>query len=296
MQTAFFASMVPVYSDVIEKKPTLHYRTITATGESIPVIGMGSWLTFDVGRNVKRRQEMAKVLKVFHNQGGRVIDSSPMYGTSQRVISQLAMDQGILNDLWVSTKVWTTGRKNGSSQMNESLGYFQNRLMVNHVHNIRDFNTHYPALKKMKAEGKIKYVGVSHYLNSAHDNLKSIVEDHEIDFVQVNFNLDNPAASDFLIPYCLDNGVAVIINRPFQGGRLFQTIQNEVLPGWAESLGITTWASYFLKFIISHPGVTCAIPATTQVAHVKENMEAGQGYLPSEAERQRMLEYYRSIT
>ena len=270
-------------------------RIIPKTGEEIPAVGMGSWLTFDVWGNSSRLSNMRQVLNTFYEMGGRVVDSSPMYGSSQRSISVLAKELNILEDLWISTKVWTNGKESGMNQINEQVEYFSDSLMVNHVHNIRDFKTHYKTLVRAKAEGQLKYVGVTHYLNSYHDDLENLVDAYNLDFVQINFNIANPAAADRLIPYCRDRGVAVIINRPFHAGRLFRMIDGHSLPSWASDMGVHTWASYFLKFILAHDGVTCAIPATTQVAHVRENMESGMGRVPSTRERRQLLEHFRSL-
>lgn len=276
-------------------KPKLIEQTIPATGENIPVIGMGSWLTFDVMGSTSRIQNMKAVLQNFHALGGRVIDSSPMYGSSEKVIGQLARELDILDDLWVSTKIWTNGRANGQGQLNDSRRYFSNQLMVNHVHNMRDFNTHYATLKEAKSKGQIKYIGVTHYQNYAHDQLVELINKYEMDFVQINYNIDNPHAEERLIPTAADQGVAVIINRPFQTGRLFDVVGNSNLPPWAADLEIYNWAAYMLRYIISNPGVTCVIPATTQVSHVKQNMEAGTGYLPSPKERGKMREFFQSV-
>ncbi len=275
---------------------TLHYRTIPSSQEKIPVMGMGSWLTFDVRGNSSRMANMKKVLSTFYKEGGRVIDSSPMYGSSERVLGQLARELKILNQLWVSTKVWTDGKQSGLRQMDNSNSYFTNRVMVNHIHNTRDFSTHYSSLKNAKAKGEIKYIGVTHYLNSAHGNLINLIKKYDLDFVQFNFNIDNPNAEKNLISAAMDHGVATIINRPLKAGRLFNMVGNKPLPAWAKEMGIETWAAYFLKFIVAHPGITCAIPATTQVAHVLENMEAGRGYMPTASERKKMYDHFKSIS
>lgn len=270
-------------------------RTIPSSQEKIPVIGMGSWLTFDAKGSSSRMANMKKVLQNFYQQGGRVIDSSPMYGSSEEVIGILARELGILDHLWVSTKIWTNGKESGIRQMNTSNRFFGNRVQVNHVHNIRDFKTHYATLKEAKEKGQIKYIGLTHYVNSAHQDLVDLIKKYDLDFVQFNFNIDNPHAEKALIPAAADHGVATIINRPLKAGSLFDMVGKNPLPSWAADYGIKTWAAYFLKFIVSNPDITCAIPATTQVAHVLENMEAGRGYLPSANERKKMFEYFKSI-
>ena len=270
------------------------HRRIPSTGEQIPVIGMGSWITFDV-LNSSSERNMRNVLSKFHQLGGRVIDSSPMYGTSEQTIGKLANELSITKDLWISTKVWTDGQTSGRRQIEQSNRFFANRVRVNHVHNIRDFNVHYHSLQEAKERGKIKYIGVTHYLNHAHKNLIDLIKTVDLDFVQCNYNIGNTAAEYELLPAAMDHGVAIIINKPFQTGRLFNYTKDQDLPPWAKEMGIKNWASFMLKYIISHPGVTCAIPATSQVAHVIENMEAGTGTLPSEQDRKRMLSFFQSI-
>ena len=289
--------VAPLFGPMTKLLPNsmLIQRSIPSSKEKIPVVGMGSWLTFDVINSRAKMENMKKVLDTFYQKGGRVLDSSPMYGSSEEVIGQLAKELGIVEELWVSTKVWTDGQKSGLRQMANSNRYFSEQVKVNHVHNIRDFKTHYYSLKAAKAKGTIKYIGVTHYVNNAHDNLAELIKKYDLDFVQFNYNIDNPHAEKRLIPTAKDCNVATIINRPFQTGRLFNVVQNKSLPEWAKEMGINTWAAYFLKYIIGNEGITCAIPATTQVSHVLENMAAGQGYLPDIKEREKMYKYYKSI-
>ena len=271
------------------------HRKIPKTGELIPVIGMGSWLTFDVLGNSGRMNNMKRVLSRFHQLGGRVVDSSPMYGSSEEVIGILSNELGITNDLWVSTKVWTNGKQSGLRQMADSNGYFSNRVKVHHVHNIRDFKTHYASLREAYDKGELKYIGVTHYLNHQHNALIDVLKNYKLDFVQFNYNIENPNADNRLIPTAADLGIATIVNQPFQTGRLFDMLGSAKLPAWADEMGIRNWASYMLKYIISNQSITCAIPATTQVAHVEQNMRAGTGYLPTTQERKKMRDYFLSI-
>lgn len=256
------------------------FRTIPSTGERLPIIGMGSWLTFDVGTSEAERAPMRGVLQAFVGAGGKVMDSSPMYGQSEKVIGQLAHELKVADKLWVATKVWTHGEQSGLSQIDTSVKLFKKQPFLLQVHNLVDVNTHLKTLRKLKEEGQVKYIGVTHYLNSAHQNLANILKEEPIDFMQINLSVSNTAAEDYLLPLAADKGVAVIINQPFHTGALFRTVEGILLPEWAQEWGISTWASFFLKYIISHPAVTCVIPATTQVAHVKENMAAGYAPLP----------------
>lgn len=271
------------------------HRAIPSSGEQIPVIGMGSWLTFDVKGNRAREEQMKAVLQTFLQLGGRVVDSSPMYGSSEEVIGKLARELRTLDDLWISTKIWTDGKANGQRQLHNSNELFANRVMVNHVHNIRDFSNHFDTLQQAKSDGLIKYTGITHYLNSYHDELAKIIRTHTPDFIQINYNIENPNAGERLIPLAADRGIAIIINRPFQTGRLFERVGSSALPNWAGEFGINNWAAFMLKYIISNPDVTCTIPATTQVAHVEQNLLAGTGPTPSPADRERMRNYFLSV-
>lgn len=280
---------------VFEEKERI-FRTIPSTGERIPAIGMGSWLTFDVGSSESERAPMRNVLRTFAELGGGVMDSSPMYGRSQKVIGELAEELGINDQLWIATKVWTNGEQAGKYQIEESVALFNQWPALEQVHNIRDFKTHMRTLKELKAAGKLKYIGVTHYLDSAHDELAQLIRTEPLDFVQINLSVRGTAAEDELLPLAADKGVAVIINQPFETKVLFRTIEGISLPPWAEEWNIPNWASFFLKYIISNPHVSCAIPATTQVAHVRENMAAGYAPLPDTATRKKMTTYYKQHT
>lgn len=272
------------------------FRSIPSTGERIPAIGMGSWLTFDVGSSESELAPMREVLRTFTNLGGGVIDSSPMYGRSQKVIGKLADELSVSDQLWVATKVWTNGEQAGKSQIDESVSLFHKWPALEQVHNIRDFKTHFRTLRELKEVGKLKYVGVTHYVDSAHNDLAELIRTEPLDFVQINLSVRGTAAEDELLPLAADKGVAVIINQPFETKALFRTVEGVPLPPWAKEWDMPNWASFFLKFIISNPHVTCTIPATTQVAHVKENMAAGYAPLPDAATRKKMTSYYKQHT
>ena len=270
-------------------------RTIPSTGEMIPAIGLGSWITFDVGDSESQRAPMRNVLKAFLEAGGRVIDSSPMYGRSEKVIGELAKDLGVTDKLWVATKVWTHGENAGKTQVEHSKAYFRKWPALIQVHNLQDVHTHLKTLRLLKDEGKLKYIGITHYLNQNHSDLASIIKTEKIDFVQVNLSLRNTAAEDRLIPLAADKGVAVIINRPFETGALFNTVTGVEIPSWAKDFGINGWATYFLKYIISNKNITCTIPATSQEIHLKQNMTALTGELPDPATRKKMIDYYKKV-
>ncbi len=280
-------------SKVMEEEKIL--RTIPSTGEKIPAIGLGSWITFDVGDSEPERAPMREVLRNFARLGGKVVDSSPMYRRSERVIGELASELKLANDLWMATKVWTTGEEPGKGQIRNSVKFFGGYPKLLQVHNLVDFNTQIKTLRQLKEEGKIKYVGITHYVDSAHENVARILKAETLDFVQINLSIRGRKAEDFLLPLAADRGVAVIINQPFETGVLFRVVGNARLPAWAGEWGITTWAAYFLKYIVSNPSVTCTIPATSQVVHLKENMAALSGPLPDAKTRQKMIEYFENL-
>lgn len=267
-------------------------RKIPSTGELIPAIGLGSWLTFDVGTPSSELGPVKSVIKAFYDLGGRLIDSSPMYGRSERAIGDAAAQLGITNKLWLATKVWTTGEERGREQVENSRTLFRTWPKLLQVHNLQDLRTHLRTLKTLKEEGKIKYIGMTYYVNGAHKEMTELVKSEKPDFIQINLSIRNTSAEDYLIPAAADQGVAVIINRPFETGALFDAIGRAPLPAWAMDYNIKTWAAFCLKFIISNPDITCTISATSKEKHVRENMEACFGKLPDQTGRKRMQEYF----
>ncbi len=267
-------------------------RTIPSTGEKIPAIGMGSWLTFDVGASASELAPVKSVIKSFYEAGGRLIDSSPMYGRSEQAIGESASQLGINDKLWLATKVWTTGEERGKQQIENSRNLFKAWPKLLQVHNLQDMHSHLRTLRQLKAEGKLKYIGLTHYVNGMHREMTNLVRSEKPDFIQINLSIRNTAAEDYLIPAARDHGVAVIINRPFETGALFDMIGGAPLPPWAMDYNIKTWAAFFLKFIISNPDITGTIPATSKENHVRENMEACFGLLPDQAGRKKMREYF----
>ena len=272
-------------------------RVIPSSGERLPVIGMGSWKTFAIDpQDEQELRQREQVIREFFKFGGGMLDSSPMYGTSQLVIGQCLKRIGEYQGLFSATKVWINGTRAGFLQMEES----RSRWGIEHfdlmqVHNLLDWKTHLPTLHEMKAAGQIRYVGVTTSHGSRHKKLIKIMRDHKLDFVQFTYNMLDREAEQYLLPMAAEKGIAVIINRPFQGGRLFDFVGNHPLPDWAAEIDCKSWAQYFLKFIVSHPGVTCAIPATTRVDHLQENMNAAYGHLPDQAMRKKMLEYIQEL-
>jgi diketogulonate reductase-like aldo/keto reductase len=271
-------------------------RSISSTRETLPVIGLGTWQTFDVGGDAARRAPLEQVLGEFARLGGKVIDSSPMYGSSESVTGELAAELELQKELFLATKVWTRGREAGIRQMEESFRRLRTRRMdLMQVHNLLDWRTHFVTLREWKNQGRVRFVGVTHYTASAYDELAHVLASQELDFVQLNYSIAEREAERRLLPLAAEKRVAVLINRPFAAGALFRRVRRNPLPPWADEIGCATWAQFFLKFIVSHPAVTCAIPATSKVEHVIDNMQAGRGALPEARLRERMAGYVAAL-
>jgi len=267
-------------------------RKIPSSGELIPAIGLGSWITFNVGDSENELAPMRNVLGAFVDAGGKVIDSSPMYGRSEKVIGKLAAELNVTDKLWFATKVWTTGESSGKTQIENSREYFKKWPVLLQVHNLQDLKTHLRTLRALKEEGKLKYIGITHYLDSEHETLANVIKAEKLDFIQVNFSIRSRSAENYLLPLAAERGVGVIINKPFESGALFPAINNVSLPTWSKEWGISSWSAFFLKYIISNTNITCTIPATSQVSHLQENMAACFGPVPDEATRKKMVEYF----
>jgi diketogulonate reductase-like aldo/keto reductase len=265
-------------------------RAIPSSGERIAVIGMGTWRTFDVGNDVSLRDERTEVLRTFFEEGGQMVDSSPMYGSSEEVLGY-ALQRIDSPPLFSATKVWTRGRRSGEEQMARSRRLWGvDRFDLMQIHNLVDWETHLETLLADRDEGRIRYLGITTSHGRQHEELERIMREHPLDFVQITYNMLDRAAESRLLPLARERGIAVIINRPFRGADLFRRVEGRPLPGWAAEIGCEYWSQVFLKFVVSHPAVTCAIPATRRVAYMKQNMAAGRGELPDEPLRQRMLE------
>jgi diketogulonate reductase-like aldo/keto reductase len=264
-------------------------RTIPSSGEAIPAIGLGTWRTFDVGTGRDERAPLRDVLGKFVELGGKVLDSSPMYGTAESVAGDLAAELALADKLFWATKVWTSGQAPGVKQMEASLRHFRvTRLDLMQIHNLLDWRTHLRTLREWKQAGRVRYIGVTHYTAGAYDELERVLRAEPLDFVQVNYSLGEREAERRILPLAHERGMAVLVNRPFTEGGLFNRVRTTPLPPWATDLGCDTWAQFFLKWILAHPAVTCVIPATSRVAHLVDNMKAGTGTLPDAATRDRM--------
>jgi len=267
----------------------LPQRPIPSSGETIPVIGLGTWRTFDVGAGAAERAPLRDVLRRFAELGGRVVDSSPMYGAAESVAGALAAELKLGERLFWATKVWTNGQAAGVRQMEQSLARLRvPRLDLMQIHNLLDWRTHLRTLREWKQAGRVRYIGVTHYTASAYDELERVLRAEALDFVQVNYSLGEREADRRILPLARDRGMAVLANRPFAEGGLFQRVRNTPLPAWAGEIGCESWAQLFLKWVLGHAAVTCVIPATSRVAHLEDNMKAGTGPLPDAATRERM--------
>jgi aryl-alcohol dehydrogenase-like predicted oxidoreductase len=268
-------------------------RKIPSSGEAIPAIGLGTSGPFEVGTAERERAPLRDVLAAFFAHGGRLIDTSPMYSTAEAVLGDLLTpDQQ--SRVFLATKVWTPnsgehGEQKGIEQMQRSIALLKHpHIELMQVHNLVDLDAHLKTLHRWKAEGKIRYLGVTHYTTSSYPDLISIITREKLDFVQFNYSVGTRDAEKRLLPLCADKGVAVIVNRAFEDGNLFARVQGKPVPAWAEEFGATTWAQLFLKFVLAHPAVTCVIPATGKVRNLVDNMGAGIGDLPDAKQREKI--------
>ncbi len=272
------------------QKGSLLQRSIPSSGEKMPVVGLGTWQTFDVGAREEDLQPLREVLAEMYRKGGKLIDSSPMYGRSEEVVGLLTQSGGHSNHYFYATKVWTSGRDSGIRQMNASFQKMQRETLdLMQIHNLVDWQTHVKTLREWKDKGKVRYWGLTHYLDSAHKTLEDIIRAEKPDFVQFNYSLSSRHAEKSLFDTCQNNGTAVLINQPYEGGSLFRAVKDKELPSWAAEYDIGSWGQFFLKFILSHESVTCVIPGTSKPHHMADNMGAGYGKLPDAKAREEMV-------
>jgi len=268
----------------------MHKRKVPATGEMLGVVGLGTWQTFDVGSSSTERAPLAEVLRTLFEAGGSVVDSSPMYGRSEAVAGDLLAAAGSRDKAFIATKVWTTGRDAGIAQMEKSFKLFHtDRIDLMQVHNLLDWQTHLPTLSAWKKEGRIRLLGVTHYTEGAHGTLEVVLQLGGFDFVQVDYAIDDRGIEERLLKFAADNGIAVLINRPFGGGGLMRKLAGRPLPGWAKDIGCTSWAQVLLKFVLAQPAVTCAIPGTSKPGHMRDNIQAGIGDYPDAGLLKKMI-------
>jgi aryl-alcohol dehydrogenase-like predicted oxidoreductase len=262
--------------------PVLIKRPIPSSGELLPVVGLGTYQSFDVGADAGEREPVRQVLRLFAQQGGTVVDSSPMYGPSESVVGDLADELGLIGKLFMATKVWTSGRDAGIAQMEESMRRMQvERMDLMQIHNLLDVETHTKTLREWKTAGRVRYIGITHYHSGAFRDLERLVKTKQYDFAQFNFSMAEREAEDRLLPACAESGFSRVIGKS--------------LPPWAADFDCTSWSQFFLKWILGHPAVTCVIPGTRRRAHLEDNLQAGVGRLPDAQTRRRMLEYLQQV-
>jgi diketogulonate reductase-like aldo/keto reductase len=271
-------------------------RPVPSTGEALPLVGLGTWITFNVGNDTEARDSCAEVMRAFFEAGGRLIDSSPMYGSSQGVVGYGLQKLGHPSRLFSADKVWTSSGSGGPTQIEESRRHWTvPRFDLLQVHNLLSWEAHLRTLLTMKAAGEVRYVGITTSEGRRHREFESIMRQHPLDFIQVTYNILDREVEDRILPLAAERGIGVIVNRPFQQGVLIDRLERHPLPAWATEIDAKSWAQFVLKFVVSHPAVTCAIPATTQVDHMRENMAAATGQLPDAAMRTRMIAYVESL-
>ncbi len=271
-------------------------RAIPSSDEKLPAIGLGTWRTFDVDFTSDTRRRLEDVLSLFVKLGGRVIDTSPMYGRAEEVIGDLTATLGIRDKLFLATKVWTRGKESGISSMERSM----DRLRTKHidlmqVHNLVDVHTHLATLRDWKEQGRIRYIGITHYESGAFSEVEKIMRSEKLDFVQINYSVMEREAEERVLPLAQERGIAVVVNRPFGGGDLFARARAKQLPDWATQFDCPSWAQFFLKWILANRAVTCTIPATNKPPHLEDNIQGGIGQLPDAKMRQRMVELVSSL-
>jgi diketogulonate reductase-like aldo/keto reductase len=272
---------------------TMLARAVPSSGETLPVVGMGSSNTFDVGTAAAERDPLREVLHALVAAGGRVIDTSPMYGRAETVLGDLIADAGLRPQLWLATKVWTRGREAGAQQIAESLRRLRaEKLDLLQIHNLIDWRSHVPTIRALQASGKVRYAGITHYRAGAHAELEQVLRAERFDWVQVNYSLAEREAETRLLPFCREHGVAVMVNRPFADGGMFDRVKGKPLPSWAGEVGCASWGQFFLKFVLSNPAVTCVIPATAKARHMQDNCAGGLAPLPDEKQRARMADFW----
>lgn len=261
-------------------------RPISSTDEALPVIGLGTWQTFDVGNSPADRRPLELLLSEFVARGGCVIDSSPMYGRAEEVIGDVVDKLGLRSKLFIATKVWTSGRDRGIDEMEHSMRKLRAKpIDLIQVHNLVDVKTQLETLQEWTRDGIVRCIGVTHYTPRAHAEVARVIEASDVDFLQINYFAVERQAERRLLPLAMERGIAVIANRPFATGEIFRRLKTVPLPPWAAEIDCTTWSQLLLKFVVSHPAITCAIPATSSVEHLRDNMGAGVGRMPNEKQR-----------
>ncbi len=286
-------SFLPILSNASMLNESILKRVIPSSGEEMPVIGLGTSRVFDIERSKNELNVREKILDIFYENGGRLIDTSPMYGMSEEIIGITAEKYIEKNLFFLATKVWTQGKENGIRQIEESFQKMRaDKISLIQVHNLLDWKTQIKTLRSLKDEGRIDYIGITHYKSNAFDEMIKIMKAEKVDFAQFNYSMGEREAEEKILPFCKDNGVATLINRPFMRGRLFREAQEKKLPSWVSDYDIDSWGQFFLKYIISNDAVTNIIPATSKPKNMLDNARAGMGRMLGEKEKKRMLEVF----
>jgi diketogulonate reductase-like aldo/keto reductase len=268
-------------------------RPIPKTGEMLPAVGLGTWQTFDVGSDAKERAPRREVLRVLIEGGGKVVDSSPMYGSAEAVVGDLLADLKRRKDAFIATKVWTSGKDSGIRQMQASAAKLKSPVIdLMQVHNLKDVIIHLATLKAWKAEGRVRYIGITHYTSSALPDLMRVMEAEPVDFVQFAYSIGIREPEQRILAMARDKGIAVLVNRPFEAGDMFGRVRGRPLPAWAAEFDCKSWGQFFLKYVLADPAVTCAIPGTSKPQHMADNLGAARGRLPDPAMRRKMAELW----
>lgn len=292
MAASGLAGLAP-FSRLLASGHTLRQRPVPSSGELLPVVGLGTSRVFDVGSDEQARAPLAEVLKLLVEHGASVVDTSPMYGRAEGVVGDLSEADDLRQRLFIATKVWTPGREQGIAQMEQSFKLLRvESVDLMQVHNLVDWQTQIKTLRQWKEEGRIRYLGVTHYRVDAFDELEAVIRAEPLDFVQLNYSIATPEAEQRLLPLAAERGVAVLINRPYERGETFARVRGKTLPPWAGEFGASSWGQFFLKWILAHPAVTCVIPGTSRPTHMLDNLQAGMGALPDADQRARMRAFY----
>jgi len=269
-------------------------RPIPSTGEPMPVIGLGTWPVFNVGSDERSREPLREVVRLLVDASGRMIDTSPMYGSAEGVTGDIVAGLGVGERVFLATKVWISGRGQGIEQMARSASLLKSPVIdLMQVHNLVDWRTQLATMREMKANGRLRYIGITHYTTGSLAELARILEAEDgIDFVQCGYSLATRAAETRLLPVCAARGVAVIVNQPLERGDLFRAVRGKALPAWAAELDCASWAQLFLKYLLGDPAVTVLIPATNKPDHMADNLKAGLGRLPGEQQREQIRRWW----
>jgi diketogulonate reductase-like aldo/keto reductase len=297
LQLVGASALTPAITGKLMAQPTAYIsKKIPSSGAALNVIGMGSSRTFNYLNNPDFHDQLLEVLKLFFAMGGQMIDSSPMYGSAEKLLGELLRQLPPNDQLFAASKIWTDGEKEGIEAVETSRSRMAvEKMDLMQIHNLRDWRTHIRSLRTMKEAGKIDYIGITTSFENQYTDFEAVMRSEPLDFIQINYNFNERIAEKTILPLANEKGIAVIVNRPFQRGRLFSMTRGLPIPEFAQQFGCTSWAQFFLKFVVSHPFVNCAIPATSKPKHMQDNMLAQTGRLPTPAEREQMISFMKKL-